>query len=432
MFMDLEIMFLHDIAEALRSGEQDLMAHVESVCDLLDAREPDVQALIPEPDRRARLLADARRLLERYPDAASRPALFGAPVGVKDLFHVEGFETRAGSQLPPELFAGPESSVVTTLKNHGALILGKTVATEFAFSDPGPTRNPHQLAHTPGGSSSGSAAAVAAGYCPLALGTQTIGSIARPASYCGVVGFKPSYGRIPTDGCVPFSHSVDHIGFFVQDVASIAMVCEHLVLNWKPPENGTIQPATLKIGVPSGAYLNQAESEMRTMFDHVLEQLAVAGHDILFLDLFPDWAELVETHYDLIGAEMAAFHAPWYEAYRDRYRAGSRELIERGRRVDAARLEQTRTGREEVRERVHARMTEHGLHCLLTPSATAPAPEGLDFTGNPRMNLPWSYTGLPTITVPAGQSRKGLPMGVQWVGRYDEDERLVSMLEAIG
>ncbi len=425
-------MSLHDIAEALRSGGQDLMAHVESVCDLIDAREPDVQALIPEPDRRTRLLADARRLLDQYPDPTKRPALFGVPVGVKDIFHVDGFVTRAGSVLPPELFAGSEASVVTTLKRHGALILGKSVATEFAFSDPGPTCNPHHPAHTPGGSSSGSAAAVAAGYCPLALGTQTIGSIARPASYCGVVGFKSSYGRSPTDGCVPFSHSVDHVGFFVQDVSSIEMVCERLVPDWKAPGDGTMQPAMLKIGVPSGAYLNQAEPEMRTMFDQVLERLAVAGHDIQFFDLFPDWAEMIETHYDLIGAEMAAFHAPWYEDHRERYKPGSRELIERGRRVDAGRVKQAREGQAELRDRVHAQMAEAALDCLLTPSATGPAPEGLEYTGNPRMNLPWSYTGLPTISVPVEVTAKGLPMGVQWVGRYNEDERLVSMLETIG
>jgi Asp-tRNA(Asn)/Glu-tRNA(Gln) amidotransferase A subunit family amidase len=428
----LEMGSLCEIAEALRSGGQDLMAHVEGVCDQLDAREPEVQALIPDPDRRARLLADVRRLLEKYPDPAARPALFGVLVGVKDLFHVDGFVTRAGSDLPPDLFAGAEASVVTTLKRHGALILGKTVATEFAFSDPGPTRNPHNPAHTPGGSSSGSAAAVAAGYCPLALGTQTIGSIARPASYCGVVGYKPSCGRIPADGCVPFSHSVDHVGFFVPDVSSVGMVCERLVPDWKPLEESVPLPATLKIGVPSGMYLNQAEPEMRAMFDQVLEQMAVAGHDVQFIDLFPDWSTIVETHYDLIGAEMAAFHAPWYEECRDRYRPGSRELIERGQRVDAASLQQARVGQSELRDRVHTQMEERGLDCLLTPSATGPAPEGLDYTGNPRMNLPWSYTGLPTITVPATQTRKGLPMGVQWVGRFGGDEELLSILMPLG
>ena len=154
------------------------------------------------------------------------------PVGVKDIFHAAGFETRAGSQLPPELLTGPEADAVGRLRAAGCLILGKTVTTEFAYYEPEPTRNPHNLAHTPGGSSSGSAAAVAAGLAPLALGTQTIGSVIRPAAFCGIVGFKPSYGRISPEGLIFFSPSLDHVGLFTQDVAGMslaaAVLCENL------------------------------------------------------------------------------------------------------------------------------------------------------------------------------------------------------------
>ena len=419
------------LSEMLRSGERDLDAFIHSVCDRVDEMETVLQALLPEPNRRERLLADARALRERYPDPASRPALFGVPVGVKDLFHVDGFETRAGSGLPPDLFAGPEAPVVTRLKEHGALILGKTVAAELAFSEPGPTRNPHNPDHTPGGSSSGSAAAVAADYCPLALGTQTIGSIARPASYCGIVGFKPSYGRIPTNGCVPFSHSVDHVGFFVPDIASVDLVAGVLCDTWSDALPPHASASTWVIGVPSGDYLDQAEPEMRAMFDKAVESLAKAGHEIRFENLFPEWAELVESHYDLIAAEMAVFHRPWFEAHRNRYRKGSRDLIERGLGVSPAALENARDGRQRVRDRVVQCMNEKGIDGWLTPSATGPAPEGLESTGNPRMNLPWTYTGLPTVSVPAGRSEKGLPMGFQWVGRFGEDEQLVRMLNGL-
>src|SRR5690606_13419755 len=144
----------------------------------------------------------------RVPARKRYPPLYGALVGVKDVFHVDGFVTRAGSKLPPELFAGPEAVCVKRLREAGALIAGKTVTTEFAFFEPGPTRNPHNVAHTPGGSSSGSAAAVAAGMCNLALGTQTIGSVIRPAAYCGIIGFKPSLNRIPTEGLVYFSRTI--------------------------------------------------------------------------------------------------------------------------------------------------------------------------------------------------------------------------------
>ena len=158
---------------------------------------------------------------------------------MKDIFHVKGFLTRAGSGLPVDLLTGPEAESVTQLKQAGALILGKTVTTEFAYFAPGPTRNPRNPAHTPGGSSSGSAAAVGAGLCPLALGTQTIGSILRPASFCGVVGFKPSFGRISSAGVIPFAVSLDHIGFFTQDVAGATLAAAVLCKNWGDEEART-------------------------------------------------------------------------------------------------------------------------------------------------------------------------------------------------
>ncbi len=216
-------MFIHPaplapIVSALRSGELDLQRYIDETCDRIDALEPQLQALLPEPDRRQRLHNEATALQQQWPEPGNRPPLYGVLTGIKDVFRVDGFPTHAGSQLPPELFTGPEATCVTRLRNAGVLILGKTVTTEFAWAEPGPTRNPHHLEHTPGGSSSGSAAAVAAGFCSLALGTQTIGSTIRPASFCGIVGFKPSYGRIPTDGLILFSKSVDTVGIFTQDV----------------------------------------------------------------------------------------------------------------------------------------------------------------------------------------------------------------------
>lgn len=188
---------LFEIAASLRSDQLDLLTYIEEICGRIDALDRQIQALPPEPNRRARLVGEVAALKASFPDPGNRLPLYGVPVGVKDIFRVDGFLTRAGSRLPPELFAGPQTACVSTLRAAGALILGKTVTTEFAYREPGPTRNPHNLDHTPGGSSSGSAVAVAAGFCPLALGTQTIGSVIRPAAYCGIVGFKPSYGCCP-------------------------------------------------------------------------------------------------------------------------------------------------------------------------------------------------------------------------------------------
>src|SRR5215213_7607826 len=205
------------IIDELRSGQlllPDFLAQVEA---RFTQQEPSILAFLPEEERFTRLYDEAEALVLSYPDLIKRPLLFGALVGVKDIFHVDGFTTQAGSRLPADALEGKEAQSVSRLMNAGALIFGKTVTTEFAYFSPGPTRNPHHLEHTPGGSSSGSAAAVAAGFCHLALGTQTIGSIIRPASFCGVVGLKPTYERISREGVIPLSPSLDHVGFFASD-----------------------------------------------------------------------------------------------------------------------------------------------------------------------------------------------------------------------
>ncbi|HNX00588.1 MAG TPA: amidase, partial [Candidatus Cloacimonadota bacterium] len=238
---------LHDIAGKLRNGELDLISYINDACDWIDKTEPIIEALLPEQNRRKRLLLEAGLLLKKFPLPSTRPQLFGVLVGIKDLFNIDGFDTQAGSSLPPELFQGIESAVVTELKKQGALILGKTVSTEFAYFQPGPTSNPLNPNHTPGGSSSGSAAAVAAGFCPLAFGTQTIGSIIRPASYCGIAGFKPSFGRLSTSGVFPFSQSADHIGFMTQTLEDLTFASSVIIPGWKTlphPEKAPI------IGVP--------------------------------------------------------------------------------------------------------------------------------------------------------------------------------------
>lgn len=419
------------LIEQWRADGDALLAYVRACCERIEAREPTLHALLPEPDREARLLADAQSLIDRYPDANARPPLFGLLVGVKELFHVEGLVTRAGSNLPPALFAGPEAGVVSVLKAQGALVLGQTVATEFAFADPGPTRNPQNPEHTPGGSSSGSAAAVAAGYCPLALGTQTIGSIGRPASYCGVIGYKPSRGRISTAGCVPFSASADHVGFFAPDLTAVECIAPCCCIDWASERVGKPRAMPEKIGVVAGRYLEQAEPEMRAAYNQYIERLSDTGIEMVFVDLFSDWDDLVEIHYDLIAAEMAAFHAPWFDAQRAMYRPGSVELIERGRQVSVERLAAARAGQALLRNRIDRMMAEEQIQLWFTPSATGPAPEGIDYTGNPRMNLPWSYTGLPTISVPFDTSPAGLPLGAQWVGPWYGDEEMVALVQAL-
>src|SRR5258706_543342 len=214
---------LVETATVLRSGQLDLLAYIDDICNRIDAAEPHIHALLAEPERRSRLIADAVALEARFPDPASRPPLYGIPLGIKDMFHVDGFLTRAGSRFLFELFSGSEAECVRTLRSAGTLILGKTVSTEFAYFEPGPTRNPHNLEHTPGGSSSGFAVVVVVGFCSLVLGTQTIGSTIRPAAFCGIAGFKPTYRRISTEGLIKCAESMDTMGFFMQDVAGGAI-----------------------------------------------------------------------------------------------------------------------------------------------------------------------------------------------------------------
>src|SRR5688572_10439202 len=263
------------LIEDLRSGQlllPDFLAQVEA---RFLQHEPSILAFLPEEQRIDRLFDEAETLILAYPDLINRPLLFGALVGVKDIFHVEGFTTQAGSRLPAEVLQGQEAESVSRLKNAGALIFGKAVTTEFAYFAPGPTRNPHNLDHTPGGSSSGSAAAVAAGFCHLALGTQTIGSIIRPASFCGVVGVKPTYDRISRAGVIPLSPSLDHIGFFVPDAEGALNAARVLYKDWDEPIEPLRKP---RLGIPEGPYLQRVSQESLAHFERVYKLLEEAGY----------------------------------------------------------------------------------------------------------------------------------------------------------
>lgn len=417
-------------AAALRNSQLDLQTYIDKLCDCIDAIEPYVHALLAEPDRCSRLKSEARALEARFPDLASRPPLYGIPIGVKDVFRIDGFPIQAGSQLPPELFVGSEASCVSTLCNAGALILGKTITTEFAYFEPGPTHNPHNLEHTPGGSSSGSAAAVAAGFCPLALGTQTIGSTIRPAAFCGIVGFKPSYGRIPTDGLVMFSESVDTIGIFTQDVAGMALVAPLLCKNWQSPESP--MPDVLPVlGVPDGPYLAQASPEGLFAFERQLMLLENAGYTVRHVRVMEDIEAINRRHSRLIFAEMAQVHATWFAQYESLYRPRTVAAIREGQSVSTEELAACRAGRAQLRAELEVLMTQAEIDLWVSPAAPGPAPEGITTTGNPITNLPWTYAGMPAISLPAGHATNGLPLGLQCVGAFMADERLISWTEKL-
>lgn len=382
--------------------------------------EPVIYSFVPEARRWERLEREAQALLARYPEPAARPPLFGALVGVKDIFHVDGLPTRGGAQLPAAVLAGPEAEAVTRLKAAGALIVGKTVTTEFAWFGAGPTRNPHNPFHTPGGSSSGSAAAVAAGLCTLALGSQTIGSINRPAAFCGVVGYKPTYDRISKAGVLELAASHDHVGLLAPDAASAELAASLLCFAWQPTPD---RPAWPALAIPDGPLFDHVEPEGLAHLESVCAQLAAAGVTIRRVAALPDFEAVRRQHQVLLAAEAAHYHAQ-FAVYHQLYHPKTAELIADGRRYSEREIALARQTKTQVRAHLTSLLDEHGLDLWLTPSAPGPAPAGLSSTGSPALNLPFTNAGLPTLTLPCGAAENGLPLAIQLAGRWGADEML--------
>ncbi len=386
-------------------------------------KEPLIHAYLPELDRFTRLSQEARSLQKKYPKHEERPPLYGQLLGVKDIFHVDGFPTQAGSYIPPRELQGKEATSVSKLKAAGMLVAGKTVTTEFAYFAPGPTRNPHNADHTPGGSSSGSAAAVAAGLADLALGTQTIGSIIRPASFCGVIGFKPSYGRISIDGVIPLAPSFDHVGLFSHYLDLISRALSVIAENWKssPPQ----KPKPF-LAVPIGEFLEQADREMRLHFEHTVDQLKTAGYQVKEINLFKDFKAIVDRNNLILAAEAAQVHTSWYESYKYLYHPRTAALIEKGQKIKDAELRDARRNVQQFKLDLSTLMDIHGIDAWISPAAKGAAPRGLVSTGDPVMNLPWTQAGFPTLGLPSGMNAEGLPLGLQITADFNRDEDLVS------
>ena len=418
---------LPKLSKALRNGQLSLDVYLAAVEAHFASVEPLVRAFMPEPERFERLRRDAAALRMRWPSPDERPALFGVTVGIKDIMRVDGLPTTAGSQLPPELFEGPESDCVSALRGAGALIIGKTVSTEFAYFAPGPTRNPHNLDHTPGGSSSGSAAAVAARLCTVALGSQTVGSVIRPAAFCGVVGYKPSYGRISKEGVIPLAPSLDTVGVLADDAAGAALSASVLCVKWEPVSS----LGRPRFGLPVGPYLDKASDEAREHFGHVVNRVMKAGYSVASVAAMADHDAIWTRHFLIMAAEAAAVHEQWFESHGERYHKSTAALIEQGQAVGDVALAEALLGRENLRGELMALMDDNAIDVWLAPSAVGVAPRGLESTGNPAMNLAWTHSGLPVVSLPSGTDGFGLPFGLQMVGRWQDDERLLSWAEEL-
>jgi Asp-tRNA(Asn)/Glu-tRNA(Gln) amidotransferase A subunit family amidase len=382
---------------------------------------------------REHVLAQARARDEER--RAGRPTgpLHGVPVALKDIVDTSDLPTEYGSPLYAGNLPWREAVVVTRLREAGAVIFGKTVTTEFAYFHPGPTRNPHDLERTPGGSSSGSAAAVAAGMVPLAIGTQTNGSVIRPAAFCGVVGFKPTRGLIPRKGVLPLSSTFDQIGVFARTIEDAAMLAESMVGYHegdpdtrpmaRPPFRETAigeWPLPPRLAFVKSAVWERAAPETQELFAELGEKL---GDAMVEVELGGDYANAYDWHRLIMEAEMAHNLGHIYEKAAERISPVLRELIERGRGHSASDYLRAKAGIATMNEAFDDLFTE--FNAVLTPSATGEAPRGLDSTGDPIFSTLWTYLGAPAITVPIKQSASGLPLGAQLVGPRGDDARLL-------
>jgi len=349
-----------------------------------------------------------------------RGPLHGVPVGIKDIFHVAGMTTTCGAGPAFHTRAAEDATSVARLRAAGAVILGKAHTTEFAYFEPGPTRNPWNGAHTPGGSSSGSAAAVAARMAPLALGTQTVGSVLRPAAYCGVVGFKGTYGSIPTDGVVPLAWSLDHVGVFARAVADAALAAG--VLAARPMEAAPAPPPRLAL---APELLERATPEVAAEVRAAAQRFAGAGATVSEVTLPASFAGVHAAGRAVLEVEAAAYHEELYKAHAGQYRPRTRELIAGGLTRPAVAYVRAQRARLAFRQDVAALLAAHDA--LLSPTAPSPAPEGLAATGDPWFCAPWSSAGVPALSLPSALSPLGLPLAVQLIGAAARDAELLGV-----
>jgi len=383
--------------------------------------EPAVQAWQFLDEEHA--LGQARAADERRRSGEPVGALNGIPVGIKDIIDTADMPTPR-----------KDAAVVASLRAAGAVILGKTVTTECAYFTPGKTRNPHNPEHTPGGSSSGSAAAVAAQMVPLALGSQTAGSVIRPGAFCGDYAFKPTHGLIPRTGVLQLSRTLDHIGLFARSIDDLALLAEELtgyddgdpdtrplaripfssLSNEEPP----IPPTIAFIKTP---HWERVDADAKEAYGELLEAL---GDRIEEVELFPSASEAWDWQRTIMEAEMAANLEPLWLAGRERLSERLRSLMERGRETRAIDYQRVLRRVPAVVESFDELFMER-YDAILTPPALGTAPKGLGATGDPVFCVLWTLLGMPAVTLPLMQGANGLPLGVQLVGRRNFDARLL-------
>lgn len=410
-----------EAAAAVRERRCSPVDLVEALLARIDAVEDRVRAWALVDRDGARVTA--QRQAEEAARGMWRGPLHGVPFAVKDIFYSAGLRTEAGSKVLAGFVPSYDATTVARLKAAGGLLLGKLQTTEFATFDPAPTRNPWNLDHTPGGSSSGSAAAVTARMVPISLGTQTAGSVIRPPSYCGLAGLKPTFGRVSLRGVIPLAWTQDHVGIMARSVEDLALVLQVVAgPDADDPSTATdlvpdyraalVERRPPRIGLLREFFLERAEPDVVRVTTEALGRLTGAGATVEEAKLPPSFTAAHAAAWTVVNVETAAVHADLHRAKADLYRPHIRSMIEVGSLIPGALYLRALRVRRRFRREMAAVLARFDV--LATPTTPAPAPPGMA-TGDPVFQVPWSLSGLPTATIPCGFSPSRLPLGLQLV-----------------
>jgi Asp-tRNA(Asn)/Glu-tRNA(Gln) amidotransferase A subunit family amidase len=429
--VDLADLSAHDVRGRMARGEMRAVEYVEAQLRRIAATDPGIEAFAffdPALPRAAAKAVDEYR-------TSGRPvgALHGLTVGLKDIIDTADMPTENGTRIDAGRRPGKDATLVRRLRAAGAIVMGKTVTTELAYFSPGKTRNPHDPGRTPGGSSSGSAAAVAAGMVSFAIGTQTFGSVIRPASFCGVVGLKPTHGLIPRTGARLLAGPLDTVGVFARSVADAAMVADVLAghdpldpdTRLMPPPRLlditlTDPPVSPDLAFVKSPVWDQAEVATQQGFQELVETLGERCTEVPLPDIFGEWHGALRA---LMQAGMARNLLPYYKKGKDQLSAPMRTIIEDGLKVTAVDYLMALDWREALNNGLDQLFDRYDA--IVTPAAPGEAPRGLEATGNPIFNGLWTLCGVPAVTLPLMTGPTGMPVGVQLVGRRGEDAKLL-------
>lgn len=411
---------IHAVAGRLRRGELSPVDLLHDCLGRIDRHEERVRAWVfVDRDGAWARAEEAAAELKR---GQCRGPLHGVPLGIKDIIDVFDWPTAAGSRRWQHSHARRDATVVARLRQAGAVFVGKTVTTAYASFDPPPTRNPWDRTRTPGGSSSGSAAAVACGMCLAALGSQTGGSITRPASFCGVPGCKPTFGRVSVMGVAPLAHSMDHVGPMARCVRDLALLLQTIagpdafdpscslrpVPDWQAALDSPRRPP--RLGRVRGLFADLADREAARIVDAAVERFGLRGARVQDIALPAGFSNVLHQHRIVMAVESATFHRERLHRHPDDYPPRIRGLLEEGLACPAPDYSRAKAHQEQLRRETLACFED--VDALLMPATVGPAPDA-STTGDPALNSPWSYVGYPTVSLPAGRSPEGLPLSIQ-------------------